>query len=277
MKIAIQGVKASFHDVVARNYFRDHAITRVECLSFGVLANALKEGRADAAVMAIENTIAGSILPNYHLLESFGFKIAGEAYLRIELSLLALPGQKLEELKLVQSHPMALLQCTEFLSTLPGIKILEASDTAESAKLISENRLSHHAAIASAQCGDEYGLEVLRKGIESNKLNYTRFLVIRRSEDYEAPKDANKSSLRFEAAHRPGSLAEVLQILSKHSVNMTKLQSVPILGKPYQYSFHVDLEWEDAGRYREALRLLDQATSELIHFGDYRTGEKPFL
>jgi prephenate dehydratase len=275
LQIAIQGVKASFHDVAAKKVFPKQEIHEIECASFPILCQSLSKGQADFAMMAIENTIAGSILPNYALLQSYGFKILGETYLRIEMSIMALKGQTLSDIRKVQSHPMAILQCQEFLATLPNIQIVEASDTAESALEIAKRGLTGHAAIASKLAAETYGLEVLRENIETDRSNYTRFLTLCRSEDYKRPAGSNKASLRFETKHEPGSLAKVLTLFSQHQLNMTKIQSVPILGKPYQYGFHVDVEWDSDAQYDKALVALQTETINLIHFGEYPRGEKP--
>lgn len=275
LQIAIQGVRASFHDVAARKYFGSLQVNAVECSSFPILCKALAKGNADYAMMAIENTIAGSILPNYSLLQSYGFKILGETYLRIEMSIMALPGQALSDIHFVQSHPMAILQCQDFLSTLPNIKIVEASDTAESALEIQKRSLTNYAAIASSLAAETYGLQILQTNIETDRANFTRFLTLCRSEDYLRPENANKASLRFEVKHEPGSLAKILTLFSNHSVNMTKIQSTPILGKPYQYGFHVDIEWSDYAEYETAMEKIHDQTLNLIHFGEYKSGEKP--
>lgn len=277
LKIAIQGVRASFHDVAARQFFANTDIQPIECATFRLLCEKLANGEADYAMMAIENTIAGSILTNYVLLEEHGFKIIGETYLRIEMCFLALPGQSMADIRYVQSHPMALLQCQEFISGLGNIQVIEAADTAESALAIKTQNLSHYAAIASQLAADTYGLEVLQSNIETDHANFTRFLVLTRHQVYHQAPDANKSSIRFEAAHKPGSLAAILSDLSENQVNMTKIQSVPIIGKPYQYSFHVDLEWADPACYHNAMTRMRQDTLNFIHFGDYHSGEKFFL
>ena len=276
LKIGIQGVQASFHDVAARKYF-SNMIEPIECSSFKQLCWALESDQADSCLMAIENSIAGSILTNYSLLENHPFKIMGEVYLRIEMSLLALPGDSIHQIQFVQSHPMALLQCADFLAQHPHIKVMEASDTAESAKVISENRMRGHAAIANALAGKVYGLNVLEHGIESNKMNYTRFLVICRAKDYSRPPHSNKTSICFETTHAPGSLLKVLEVFRDHDLNLTKLQSVPILGRPYEYSFHVDFEWKDLGRYEAGLKRVQGVVSKMVHFGDYPSGERPSL
>ena len=275
LKIAIQGVRACFHDVAARKYFSSSEVSAVECVSFPVLCKTLDQRGADYAVMAIENTIAGSILANYSLLQTYGFKILGETYLRIEMSFMALPNQKISDIRFVQSHPMAILQCQDFLSTLSDIKMVEASDTAESAKEIQESKLKGFAAIASQLAAETYGLEVLKSNIETDRANFTRFLTLCRNENYQRPLGANKASFRFEVKHEPGSLAKVLTLFSDYSVNMTKIQSTPIVGKPYQYGFHVDVEWDDVARYEEAMTKVREQTIHLIHFGEYQKGEKP--
>jgi len=275
MKIAIQGVKASFHDVASRRFFSSEKVIPVECSTFRELCEVLMGKKADFAMMAIENSIAGSILPNYSLLESFHFKIVGEVYLRIEMNLMALPGQKVSELKFVQSHPMALFQCEDFLHKYPALEILEGSDTAESAKNIKEKNLFKYGAIASQLAAEIYNLEILEKGIETNKQNYTRFLVI--SREAQDLTGANKSSLRFESPDSPGSLVKLLGIFSNHNINMTKIQSVPIFGRPYEYSFHVDLEWTDRKEYLSALDEFKSNAVNLIHFGDYLRGDRPWI
>ncbi len=272
LRIAIQGVLASFHDFAARKFFANRTMDLVQCSSFPILCKALQDGTADFAVMAIENSIAGSILPNYSLLESNQFKIIGEIYLRIEMNLMALPGQTMEDIRFIQSHPMALLQCEDFFLKYPHIKILEGSDTAESAKNLRDKNLTSYAAVASRLAAETYGLEILKESIESNKQNYTRFLVICRKCDHNPIELANKASVRFETAHAPGSLVQILDIFYRNSINMTKVQSVVIPGRPYEYSFHVDLEWQDQSNYNQAFKELKNKALNLIHFGTYLRG-----
>ena len=275
MKVGIQGVRACFHDVAARKFFASQAIVPIECPTFKALAQSLRDGESDLCMMAIENSIAGSILPNYTLLETHGFKIVGEVYLRIEMSIMALAGQRLEDIRWVRSHPMALLQCEDFLAAHPWMKALEGTDTAESARDIQRDQTQGTAAIASRLAAEAYGLELLGEGIESNKRNYTRFLAIARREGYVADPRSNKASIRFEVVDKPGALARVLTIFNELSVNMTKIQSIPILGRPYEYSFHVDLEWEDPTRYREAMSRMRADVVNMIHFGEYVRNERP--
>lgn len=272
LRIAIQGVTASFHDFATRKFFSNRKIDLIQCSSFPILCRALQDGTADLAVMAIENSIAGSILPNYSLLESNQFKIIGEVYLRIEMNLMALPGQSMKDIRFIQSHPMALLQCEDFFAKYPNIKILEGADTAESAKELRDRNLKSYAAVASRLAAEVYGLEILHAGIETNKQNYTRFLVICRKDDYQPIEAANKASLRFEAAHAPGSLVQILEIFYRNAINMTKLQSVVIPGRPYEYSFHVDLEWQERANYDRALVELRTKALNLIDFGAYIRG-----
>lgn len=280
IKVGIQGIKASYHDVAAGMLLGDDRET-VECSSFKLLCSVLEKKRADLCLMAIENSIAGSILTNYSLLEEHRFKIIGEVYLRIEHCLMALPGRKIKDLKIIKSHPMALLQCEDFLTkqlnAFPLLKIMETTDTADSAKDVKDNGLLTHGVIASEYAAKTYGLKILRKGIETNHRNYTRFLVICREADrqlyYEMinnGKNADKATMRFEAKDYPGSLVRVLSVFSKYSINMTKIQSVPILGRPYEYSFHVDLEWEDIKKYQKAIKAVKGLSKNLIHFGEYR-------
>jgi prephenate dehydratase len=279
LKIGIQGIAASFHDVAARKFFKNQDVVPVECPTFKSLCQTLQNKEAEYCILAIENSIAGSILTNYTLLESYGFKIIGEVYLRIKMNLMALPGQKMQDIKIIQSHPMALLQCQEFLTDhpeMPEMKIIESNDTAESAKNIAQNKLKGHAAIASEMAATTYQLEILKSGIETNQQNYTRFLVISRHENKTLKSIANKTSLCFEVAHRPGSLAQVLEIFSQFDVNMTKIQSVPILGKPYQYTFHVDLEWKSRERFDKAIEVLTSKVGRLVLFGEYVCGERMF-
>ncbi len=274
LKVAIQGVRASFHDVAARKFFQNLALLPLECASFPALGKTLSQGDADVALMAIENSIAGSILPNYSLLETHRFKIIGEVYLSIEMNLMALPGQTIDQIHTVQSHPMALLQCQDFLLKHPEMKVMEGTDTAESAKDVREKNLKGQAAIASRLAAETYGLEILASAIQSNQQNMTRFLAICRSENYASDPKANKCSIRFETPDRPGSLVKILEVLDQHQVNMTKLQSVVIPGRPYEYAFHVDLEWLDHSRYDQAMNTLKDRAIHLIHFGEYQRGER---
>lgn len=270
LRIGIQGVKAAFHEVAARKYFVGAELEFVECATFQRLCQALQNKETDFNIMAIENSIAGSILPNYLLLERFKLKVIGEVYLRIEMNLMALPNQQISDLHTVISHPMALLQCQDFLNQYPHIKIQEANDTAESAKEIKEKQLLGTGAIASRLAAEVYGLNLLAQNIESDKSNYTRFLAVSRDELFKENQKPDKSSLRFEVSHRPGSLLSILSSFVSHGINMSKLQSVPIIGRPQEYSFHVDLEFADVEEYKHAIEELKLKTVNLIEFGLYK-------
>jgi len=267
IKVAIQGLTASFHEVAAQSYF-DQAIEVVECLTFHQLCETLAKNKADFAVMAIENSIAGSILPNYFLLQQFHFNIIGELYLPIHLHLLALPGVKLTDLQTIESHPMALRQCTEFLYALNGIEIRESDDTALSAKRVKEMKLKNTGAIANELAAKKYGLQILEKRIETHKKNFTRFLVLsRKSGD---TKQANKASLSFEVANAVGSLADTLMTLKTNNINLTKIQSIPVIGKPNEYSIHVDVEWKRRKNYDDAMKLVLRQVKNLNVLGEYK-------
>jgi prephenate dehydratase len=268
LKIAIQGIATSFHEVAALTYFNE-PIDTIECLSFHRLCEALKNGEADYAVMAIENSIAGSILPNYFLLQTYHFSIIGELYLPIHMHLLALPGVKLADLKTVESHPMAIRQCTEFLHSLNGVEIRESDDTALSAKRVKELKLKDTGAIANEFAAKKFGLEILEKRIETNKKNFTRFLVLTKRTG-ENGESSNKASLSFEVANEVGSLAEALMTLKDNNINLTKIQSIPIIGKPSEYSIHIDVEWKRRKNYDDAMKQVLRQVRNLNILGEYK-------
>lgn len=266
LKIAIQGITASFHEVAALKYFGEN-IEPVECMSFQDLFEALKKDKADFAVMAIENSIAGSILQNYQMMQSYHFKIIGEVYLRIEQCLMALPGTKFEDLKFIESHPMAIRQCAEYLLQFENAMLVDREDTAAVAKQIGEEKLQGVAAVAAARAAEVFGLEILAKGIETNKQNFTRFLVL--SKEAIHNEKNNKASLYFQVSHHPGSLAKVLNIFHEQNLNLTKIQSMPVIGKPYEYTFHVDLTWEKYEDYQNALKAMTAFAKDIIILGEY--------
>jgi prephenate dehydratase len=268
MKVAIQGLVASFHEAAAVAYFKED-VSLVECLTFHALCESLKKKEADFAVMAIENSIAGSILPNYFLLQEYHFSIVGEVYLPIHLHLLALPGVTLADIKTVESHPMAIRQCTEFLYGMNGIEIRESDDTALSAKRVREMELRTTAAIANERAASRYQLNIIERRIETHKKNFTRFLVL--SRNGSAP-DSNKASLCFEVRHEAGSLADVLMLFKDAGINLTKIQSIPILGKPSQYSIHVDVEWNQREQYNQAMQQVLRQVKNLNILGEYKRG-----
>jgi len=274
LKIGIQGIKASFHDMACRAYFTEREIELVEIRDFRALAEVTAEGKVDYAVMAIENTIAGSILPNYGFIEEFGLKILGEEYLRISMHLMALPGTRVAELKEVTSHPMALRQSMKFLRDHPGWKISEVADTAASAKNIKEQNLHGVAAIAGTLAASTYGLEIIAADIETNKQNYTRFLVLGR-EDENHVHESDKSSVRIIVSNTPGALYKSLQILNEYGLNLTKIQSVPIIGKPYEYAIHFDIEYADYVVYKSAMEKIEDLALETTIMGVYKKGPAP--
>jgi prephenate dehydratase len=267
VRVSIQGIATSFHEVAALSYFNE-PIETVECLTFHRLCESLKNDEADYAVMAIENSIAGSILPNYFLLQEYHFSIVGELYIPIHMHLLALPGVKLDELKTIESHPMAIRQCSEFLHTLNGIEIRESDDTALSAKRVGEKKLKDTAAIANEFAAKKYGLAILERRIETHKKNFTRFLILKKRSNGRV--ESNKASLSFEVAHSVGSLADALTVFKNYGINLTKIQSIPIIGKPAEYSIHIDVEWRKRKNYDDALGELLRQVKNLNILGEYK-------
>lgn len=267
VRVAIQGIAASYHELAAKTFFSD-GIEPVECLSFHKLCECLDDGSAEYAVMAIENSIAGSILPNYFLLQSYHFNIIGELYLPIHMHLMALPGVKIKDIRSIESHPMALRQCAEFIHTLNGIEIRESEDTALSAKRLKENNLKNTAAIANELAAKKYGLKILEKRIETHKKNFTRFLVLSRRSNGKA--EGNKASLSFEVANEVGSLAEALMTFKLHHINLSKIQSIPVIGKPSEYSIHVDVEWKKRKNYDDAIKEVLRKVKNLNILGEYK-------
>jgi len=271
LKIAIQGVKGSNHHKVANEFFGED-IDLVECLSFDELIHQLITGAADKAVMAIENSIAGSIIPNYALVYGNKLHIIGEHYLNIHHHLMALNGQKMEDVKEVHSHPMALLQCKEFLKSYPHIKLVESSDTAESAQIIQEKKLKGIAAIAPKVAAEMYDLDVLASEIQTITNNSTRFIILK-TKNKELPKEEiNKASLRFVLDHKRGSLATVLNVMSDCNLNLSKIQSLPVIEQPWKYSFFVDVTFDKYKDYEKAKELLRIMAEEFRVLGEYKNG-----
>jgi prephenate dehydratase len=269
LRIAIQGIAGSFHEAAARKHFGRH-IQLVECLTFQQVFESLAQGRADKAVVAIENSIAGSILPNYALLQRYPFRISGELYLPIHFHLMALKGVRVNDIRVVESHPMALAQCTDYLHRLNGIQIRECDDTALAARNICTKKLKSVAALASEAAARHYGLTILARNVETYHKNFTRFLIIE-GQASNIP-SANKASICFEVANRPGSLADVLQVLKAHRINLTKIQSVPLVGRPKEYTIHVDVEWAQRRLYEQALRQVIRQVNNLSILGEYQKG-----
>ena len=273
-KIAIQGGFGAFHEIAARSYFETDRIKIIPRNTFKDLFKSLKMRQADYGITAIENSVAGSILPNYTLLKESEKKIVGEIYLRIKQNLVALPGERLENIREVYSHPMAILQCQTFFDDNPHLKAVESLDTALSAKEISEKKLKGKAAIASDLAARKYGLEIIAGEIETNKINYTRFLIL--SDNGELAKNSgnNKSSIYFSLSHKIGSLSKILSILSYYNMNLTKIQSMPIIGEEWAYHFYVDMIYDDQILYRQAMDAIRPFTGELGILGEYKKGRK---
>jgi prephenate dehydratase len=274
-KIAIQGIKGSFHHQVAQEYFGVE-IHVEECLSFDELVDSLLSEKTDQAVMAIENSIAGAIIPNYALIDSNNLHIVGEHYVRIHQNLMALPGQELRNITEVHSHPMALLQCMEFLKKHPSFKLVEDKDTAETARRIQENNIKGIAAIASNTAAKMYGLTILVPEIQTINHNMTRFVILSKQNSFTAKEQINKASLKFELDHKRGSLAAVLNVLSDCKMNLTKIQSLPKIETPWKYSFFVDITFDKYEDYHKAKSLLEIMAEYLKVLGEY-TSSKPLL
>ncbi len=273
-KIAIQGGYGAFHEIAAIRYFENENIEIVPKNTFKDLFKALQQGLVDYGITAIENSLAGSILPNYTLLLESDMKIIGEIYLRIKQNLVALPGQTINDIKEIYSHPMALLQCQKFFEDYPHIKLIDSVDTALSAKDISDNKLTGIGAISSTLAAQKYNLEIVAASIETNKKNYTRFLILEeKNGKIKRNEKANKSSITFALAHKIGCLSKVLSILSYYDINLTKVQSMPIIGKEWEYQFYVDLEIEDYKLYKQAIDAIRPFTSNLQILGEYMKGK----
>jgi len=271
-KIAIQGIAGSFHEDAALNYFGEETIEVVECKSFKQVCEFIDNDQVDIAVMAIENSIAGSLLQNYSLIRDYHLRIIGEIYIHIQMNLMVLPGVKKKEIKEIYSHPVSFMQCAEYLEKyFPNAERKELGDNAKVAKLISEEKIKHAAAISNIRSASLYGLEILDKGIESNKKNYTRFWIL--SKHANQSEGNNKASLCFEVGHYYGALARVLNIFAENKINLNKIQSVPIIGKPNEYTIHVDVEWDSEGTYERAIHLILKNVSSLAILGEYVRGE----
>lgn len=276
-RIAIQGIKGSYHDMAAHYYFENEDIELICCSTFEEVFATVQEDSTVIGMAAIENTIAGSLLHNYELLRNSGLSIIGEHKLRISHSLLCLPDDDWDDLTEVNSHPVALMQCREFLGRHPRLRVVEAEDTAGAAEVISREQLHGHAAICSKFAAPLYGMKVLEEGIETNKHNFTRFLVFCQPQRANLLRDirkANKASLVFTLPHEQGALSQVLSILSFYKLNLTKIQSLPFVGKEWQYMFYVDLAFDDYTRYSQSIDAITPLTKELKILGEYQDGRQ---
>lgn len=277
-KVAIQGTAGSFHDIAAHKYFEGEEIELICCASFEEVFAAVKKDSKVIGMLAIENTIAGSLLYNNELLRQSGAQIVGEHKLRISHSFVCLPEEDWRDITEVNSHPIALMQCREFLSKHPEIKVVEAEDTALSAEIIRKKNLKGRAAICSKAAAERYGMKILQEGIETNKHNFTRFLVV--ADPWQVDelnrhrqKEIDKASMVFTLPHTEGSLSQVLSILSFYNINLTKIQSLPIIGREWEYQFYVDIVFDNVLRYKQSITAITPLTKELKILGEYEDGK----
>lgn len=272
LRVAIQGVAGCFHDAAAREYFEGQDIETVPCETFNGMFNMLKSDVSMLGILAIENTIAGSLLQNHELLRQSNMTIVGEYKKYISHSIAALPGQSIDDIAEVNSHPMALRQCEQYLQLHPKMKMVETYDTAGSAKMIAENNLVGHAAICGRYAAELYGLNVLEDDIQTNKRNFTRFLVVTdpcNATGFKNQKAVDKASIAFTLPHSQGSLSAVLVIFSFYGMNLTKIQSLPIIGREWEYRFYVNLTFNDYTRYRQSIDAVRPLISDFKILGEY--------
>ena len=273
-KVAIQGIKGSFHDIAAHQFFANEEIELIFCETFEELFDTMKKDSSLLAMIAIENTIAGSLLHNYELLRASNLTIVGEHKLHIEHSLLCLPDEDINDIREINSHPVALMQCRDFLKQFRNCKIVEADDTAGAAEAISRLGLKGHAAICSKFAAPIYHMKVLREAIEDNKHNFTRFLCLCDPWNADAirrTRQINKSSIVFSVPHEKGELSHVLSVLSFYDINMTKIQSLPIIGHEWEYLFYVDITFADYSRYRQCIEAIRPLTRQISILGEYES------
>ncbi len=271
-RVTIQGVAGCYHDAAARLYFDGEDIESIECDTFNEMFDVLASDASMYGILAIENTIAGSLLQNHELLRQSNLRVIGEQKMRISHVLAALPGQTIDELSEVNSHPMALMQCENFLRRHPNLKMIERFDTAGSAKEIAEKNLVGHAAVCGEYAAQLYGLNVLESGIETNKRNFTRFLILADpllAEEASSRNPIDKASLAFTLPHTNGALSKVLTIFSFYDMNLSKIQSLPILGREWEYRFYVDLTFDNYTRYRQAIDAARPLTNDFKILGEY--------
>ncbi len=273
-KIAIQGIKGSFHHQVASQYFGDDIVLN-ECLSFVEIPELVNNNVVDGAVMAIENSLAGSILPNYALIDEYNLKIQGEVHLPIHHHLMGLENQALADIKEVWSHPMALLQCRKFFRSHSHIKLVEESDTAEVAQRIQEKQLKGIAAIASKKAAALYKLHIIENKIQTREQNYTRFFILKKQNgNLEKSEIINKASLRFVTKHQTGSLVDVLAVFSNFNMSLSKIQSLPITDEPWKYAFFADVIFDDHELFKKAIDSVKNKTSSLKILGEYKQSKR---
>jgi len=269
LKVAIQGIKGSNHHQVAIDFFGDD-IELLECSSFDAVIDNLMIGAADKGIMAIENSIAGSIIPNYNLVYHNNIHVIGEHYLNIHHNLMVRKGQTFDDIQEVHSHPMALLQCKEFFKAHPQIKLVESADTAETAKRIEEEKLEHIAAIAPKMAAKLYDLEIIADNIQTIVNNSTRFIILKKQNKVLPEEEINKASLRFITDHKRGSLATVLNVMSDCNMNLTKIQSLPVMETPWKYAFFVDVTFDEYGHFAKTKSLMQIMAEDFKVLGEYK-------
>lgn len=274
LRVAIQGVEGCFHDAAAHAWFGNRAVTTVEHNTFDDMFASLGADASMVGIMAIDNTIAGSILPNHELLRRSTMQIVGEYKMRISHVLCALPGQDIGDMREVHSHPMALMQCEQFLRRHPHMRMIEDFDTAGAARDIADAQIAERAAVCGEYAAERYGLTILEKGIETNKRNFTRFLIL--ADPLMAPalmpaeRDITKASIVFTLPHSKGALSKVLTILTFYDINLTKIQSTPIIGREWEYRFYIDVTFDSLLRYHQAITAVKPLTNDFRQLGLYR-------
>ncbi len=277
LRVAIQGVAGCFHDEAAHEYFKGQDIETVPCDTFHDMMDELAADASMVGIMAIENTIAGSLLQNHELLRQSNLTVAGEFRKYISQSLVALPGQTIDDITEVNSHPIALCQCEQFLLKYPHMKLVETSDTAGSAQMIAQGNLKGHAAVCGKYAGQLYGLETLAEDIQTNKRNFTRFLIIAdpsTAVELTAGSHPDKASIEFSLPHNQGSLSAVLTIFSFYGMNLTKIQSLPIIGREWEYRFYIDLTYSDYTRYRQSIDAVRPLINDFKILGEYEESKQ---
>ena len=270
--VAIQGVEGSFHHIVSQEFF-SKPVDVIECMTFDRVVDSLITKACDAAIMALENSIVGSIIPNYALIDKHGLHVVGEHYLDIQHNLMALPNQSITDIKEVYSHPMALLQCKEFFKLHPHIKLVEDKDTAEVAQRIQDKILTGIGAIASVAAAEIFELDILAHSIQTIRHNETRFVIVKRTNSEVPENEINKASMKFEANHKRGSLATILNVMSDCKLNLTKIQSLPIVETPWKYAFFVDVTFENYLDFKKAKSIIDIMGEEFKVLGEYKNAK----
>lgn len=270
--VAIQGIRGSFHHIVSQQFF-DKPVDTIECMTFDGVVESLISGESDAVIMALENSIVGSIIPNYALIDKHNLHVVGEHYLDIQHNLMALPNQNIEDIKEVYSHPMALLQCKEFFKEYPHIKLVEDKDTAEVSERIHLNQLKGIGAIASVKAAEIFELDILAHSIQTIKHNETRFVIVKRTNSEVPENEINKASIKFEADHKRGSLATILNVMSDCKLSLTKIQSLPIIETPWKYSFFVDVTFDTYQDFSKAKSIIKIMAADFKILGEYKNAK----